>query len=329
MKIALLMDGKLRPSIISDKTLAKLKELGEVSVNETDKTEIETIKQIIKNADIAITSWGNTQMTAEILDCAPNLKLVAHAAGSVKGIVSDELYKRNIKIVSCARVLSHGVSETALGLTISAAKNIFNFNEDIKNGGWVDDYSVITELFDIKIGVVGCGFAGAHYIELLQNFDVDIMAYDPFVPAEKIEKLGAQKVDLETIFRESDIISLHAPSIESTHHMINHSTLGMMKDRVILINTARGSLVDENALVEHMNSGKIKYACLDVTDPEPPLPDSPLRKIPNCIMTPHLAGLANNGKRKIGAYAYKEILRLLQGQPLESEITQDMLATIA
>ena len=181
MKIAVLMDAPLRATLLSEKTMARLAEWGEVAVNETDKAEKETVKQIIAGADIAITSWGVPQLDKEILDCAPNLRFVAHAAGSVKGIVSDELYARGIRVVSSARILSYGVSETALGLTICACKNVFAFNEEIRNGGWVEDYSVITELFDITVGVVGCGFAGSHYIELLQAFGVNVLAYDPLL----------------------------------------------------------------------------------------------------------------------------------------------------
>ena len=130
MKIAVLMDAPLRATLLSEKTMARLAEWGEVAVNETDKAEKETVKQIIAGADIAITSWGVPQLDKEILDCAPNLRFVAHAAGSVKGIVSDELYARGIRVVSSARILSYGVSETALGLTICACKNVFAFNEE-------------------------------------------------------------------------------------------------------------------------------------------------------------------------------------------------------
>jgi len=132
-----------------------------------------------------------------------------------------------------------------------------------------------------------------------------------------------------SLLAESDVVSLHAPALDSTRHMINGRALSLMKDRAILINTARGALVDEEALAQALRGGKLKYACLDVTDPEPPAADSSLRGIPNCIMTPHLAGLANNGKLKIGAHVADEIGRFLTGGALVSEITQAMLATIA
>lgn len=175
-------------------------------------------------------------------------------------------------------------------------QNVFAFNKSIHAGGWVTDYSVISEMFGLTIRVVGCGFAGAHYITLLHPFGVEVLAYDPLLSARQIAEMGARKVDLPILFSASDVVSLHAPSIGETHHMVDEQMLALMKDHAVLINTARGSLVNEAALAKLMRQGKLKYACLDVTDPEPPEADSPLRQIPNCILTPHLAGLANNGK---------------------------------
>lgn len=329
MKIAILMDAPLRPSLIGEKTMAGLRALGEVSLNETASADKETVKKVITDADVAITSWGVPALDEEILDCAPNLKFVAHAAGSVKGIVSDEFFKRGIRVVSSARILSMGVSETALGMTIAACKNFFAFNESLHQGGWVSDYSVITEVYDITVGVVGCGFAGSHYIELLQSFGVNVLAYDPLLDEGQIAALGAKKVDLATLLRESDVVSLHAPSLDSTYHLINQESLATMKDGAILINTARASLIDQEALVQALKSGKLKYACIDVYEQEPLNEDCPLRALPNCIMTPHIAGAANNGKRKIGAHVLAEIQRFAAGEALVSEITQEMLATMA
>lgn len=329
MKIAILIDPVLRPTILSQKVLDQLSDIGEIAVNTTGGMDTATVQTLIRNADVAVTSWGNGRLEKAELDCAPNLRLVVHAAGSVKGIVSDELFARQIRVSSCARVLSEGVSDTALGFTIAAAKNFFAFNEEIHRGGWVSDYSVVTELFDLRVGIVGFGFAGARYAALLRAFDVEVVVYDPFVPADKIEAVGAKKIELLPLLETSDIVSLHAPSIDSTHHMINAETIAAMKDGAILINTARGSLIDEAALAAALRAGKFKYACLDVTDPEPPAADSPLRGIAGCIMTPHIAGLANNGKLRIGAQVLAEIKRLLGGEPLTGEVTQAMLETMA
>ncbi len=329
MKIAMLLEEELRQDLFSQAAMEKLGQLGEVVCNETGKKDEETIGELLKGADIAISSWGTPQLTDALLRNAPELKLVAHAAGSVKGVVSDELYAKGIRVISSACVLSRGVSEMAMGLAIAAAKNVFAYNSSIHAGNWPSDKKAVSELFDINVGVVGCGFAGAHFIELLQDYGVHVLAYDPGVSEETLQALGAKKVELEEVFRQSDILSLHAPSIDATKHMVNEETLGWMKEDAILINTARGSLIDEDALYRCMKGGKLKYACLDVTDPEPPATDHPLFELSNCIFTPHVAGLANNGKRKIGVHVCQEIERFEKGEPLETEVTKEMLATIA
>ncbi|MCD8325281.1 MAG: hydroxyacid dehydrogenase [Lachnospiraceae bacterium] len=327
MKIAMLLDQVICPQVISERTAGQLAELGDLSWNETRENELENAKWVLKGADIAVTSWGSPRMTAELLDVAPNLKLIVHAAGSVKSIVTDEMYDRGIRIVSSARVLSEGVSETALGMTIACAKNLFALNQETHAGGW--SHTGITEMYELTIGIVGFGMAGRHYAELLQPFLVDVIAYDPGVTAQEMAALGVRKVELAEVFSESDIVSLHAPELESTWHIVNEKSLSTMKDGAILINTARGSLVDEDALANALRTGKLKCACLDVTSPEPPALDSPLRSLDNCILTPHLAGQANNGLRKLGYHCLWEIRHFLDGEPLNGEVTRDMLGTIA
>ena len=172
--------------------------------------------------------------------------------------------------------------------------------------------------------------AGSHYMELLQMFDVEILLNDPFISAEDAQKrFNAKKVELDELLRTADVVSIHAPSIPETYHMFNRDTLALMKKDAVLINTARGSIIDEEALYEHMKAGNLKYACLDVFDPEPPRADHPLRTLPNCIMTPHLAGLTHNGLLRIGSHCVSEIERYLNGQPLTTEVIQQQLSTMA
>jgi len=328
MKIALVQSKDSLPSIFSPKALELLGNMGELIYNDGAGTP-EQVKKTIKGSDIAITSWGNGLFTEDILNEAPDLKLIAHAAGTVKVIVTDSVWERGIRVTGSPKPLGEGVGETALGFTISASKNFYNSSSAIHTGGWNSGNSAVKELCDIVIGVVGAGWAGRHYIKLLKNFDVDVILYDPFVDEQQAKELGVKKVDFETLLKESDIVSIHAPSIPETNHMFNANTLALMKKDAVLINTARGSLLDETALVEHMKAGNLKYACLDVYDPEPPAVDSPLRGIPNIIMLPHIAGATNNGKRKIGMHIVKEIELYLAGKRMECEVTRDMLATMA
>lgn len=323
-KIAFIMSPETRDMVISKKMLATLEQDFELQFNDGCSQ-----KEALRGADIAVTSWGNTTLGADELDMAPDLRLVCHAAGSVKPIVSDELWRRGIRVTSSNAPLGVGVAETALGFTLSASKNFYTLNANIKNGGWAEGKENIRELYDLTIGVVGFGWAGRHYATLMRNFLVDVIVYDPFISEEAIASVNAQKVGLEELLKQSDIVSLHAPSIPSTNHIINKDTLALMKRDAVLINTARGTLIDEGALCTHMEAGNLKYACLDVTDPEPPAADSRLRTIPNIIITPHLAGLSQNGLKRIGRHVREEIIRFLSGKPMVAEVTQDMLSRMA
>ncbi|MBE6931512.1 MAG: hydroxyacid dehydrogenase [Ruminococcaceae bacterium] len=329
MKIALLQSNSTVKNIFSDRALNLLRTYGDVVINDSESTEPDQIKKVIEGADVAITSWGNTNLTKDILDCCPNLGLIMHAAGSIKPVVSDTVWERGIRVSGSPKPLGMGVAETALGFTISASKNFYNLNVNCHNGGWVEGKENIRELFDLRVGVLGSGWAGAHYLRLLQNFDVETVLYDPYCSEEKAASLKTRLVSFEELLRTSDIISIHAPSIPETDNMFRAETLAMMKKDAILINTARGSIVNEDDLYAHMKAGNLKYACLDVFKPEPPVADHPLRSLPNVIITPHLAGLTTNGLKRIGMHSAEEIGRYINGERMLCEVTQDMLATMA
>lgn len=329
MKLAILISASLRVKLFTENVLSQIRSQGELVMNEGEDCSEEHSKQLMKDADVVITSWGSVRLTADILDEAPNLKLVVHAAGSVKGVVSDELFARGIRVVSCARVLSEGVSEMALGMTIAATKDIFRQNTLIHSGGWGEDKSLVNEVYEMTIGIIGFGFAGRHYAELLRAFGVTVLVYDPYCQEELINTYRAEKVDLDELLERSDIISLHAADIPETRHIINATSLAKMKDSAILINTARGALIDEAALETALEAGKFKYVCLDVTDPEPPTADHPLKRFERVIFTPHIAGLVSNGQLKIGAMSCSEIKSFNTDGTLSAEVTEEQLARMA
>lgn len=328
MKIAMILDQEWQEKFFTAKAMEKLASMAELSIIEGAPT-YEKVKAAIKDADFAITSWGNEGVSfpADILDQCPNLKMIMHAGGSVKGIVSDEVWERGIRVACCTHSLGIGVAETALGFAISASKNFYQLSDEIHAGG----YSAhdIKELYNIKVGVISAGFVGRHFIKLMHNFRVEILLYDPTVNEERAAELGVTKMEFEDLLRESDIVSIHAPTLPETHHLFNADTLKLMKKDAVLINTSRGWLIDEKALYEHMAAGNLKYACLDVYDPEPPLADNPLRTLKNVILTPHLAGLKANGLARLGDDSVRQIENFLAGKPLECEVTKEMLATIA
>lgn len=289
----------------------------------------EKAAKAIAGSNIAITSWGSLKFEKELLDNAPELKMVCHAAGSVKPIVSDEIWTRGIKLTSSAAAISIGVAEHSLGLILSTMKNCYTMNDLMKSNKDTEaERENIVETFGITVGVVGCGFAGSHLVKLLNMFEVNTLVYDPFKSEEEIKSMGAQKAELDEIMSKSSVVALHAPELPSTRHMINKDNLKLLPNNAIIVNTARGSLINEDDLIAELKKRPIR-AALDVTDPEPPLPESELRTLPNVILTPHIAGVAANNIQRIGHLVVEEIERFIADNEQKHEVTQEMCSMIA
>ena len=328
MKIALIASNRKRAQIFPPHLLEILAQHGELAINEGGNTP-EDILPVMKDADIVITSWGSPHLTKEYLDVAPNLKLILHAAGTVAPIMDDEIWRRGIRVICAGIAIARGVAETTLGLMIAASTDFFRLNDQVHAGGWAGGVDqTVVDLCDITIGIIGGGMTGKLVIQLLKMYEVDIVVYDPYVTEETCRELGVRKVELEELLRISDIVSLHASAIPETHHMINAETLKLMKKDAGFINTSRGMLVDEKALYEHMAAGNLRFACLDVTDPEPPVFDNPLRKLSNVIFLPHIAGVVNNGLIRMGRHVIKELELYEAGKPAIHEIKEDIMFRI-
>ncbi|ALS29898.1 D-isomer specific 2-hydroxyacid dehydrogenase [Paenibacillus sp. 32O-W] len=258
-KIAMLLNPAVRSRVFAAAALERMSRLANELAVPAEPLSPEGSAALIRGAEAAVTSWMSPQLNEELLDEAPDLKIVLHAAGSVKPVVSEALQARGIRVVSAASVLSRGVAETALGLTIVSLKNIWDIADRTRDGDWWNNRadetrSRIRELFGVTIGCIGAGQAGRRYLELLRHFRVDVLLYDPTVSAEQAVRLGARSVSLEELMAASDVVTVLAPEIPATYHMINERTLSAMKDDAILINLARGSLVDEQALRRRLSA---------------------------------------------------------------------------
>lgn len=332
MRVAITLNRDLARKLFHPSNLEFLESFA--SFNDIDmlpeRLSEEDMIALLKDADACIASWGTPRFTEAVVGSAPKLKLIAYSAGSVKPIVSDAVWERGIRVTTSAPAIAIDVAEFTIALIIISLKRVLQFGEKTRKGAWKDkeELSKAKELYGLNIGIVGAGFVGREVIRLLKNFEVSILLYDPYVSEEEARKLGARKVSLEELMSASDLVSLHAPSLPQTHHMINGSNLKLLKDGAVLINTARGALIDEDALIEELKKGRI-FACLDVTDPEPPSPENPLRTLPNVLLTPHIAGSIANGLYRVARYAIEEIYRMYKGEPLRYEIRKEMLDRIA
>jgi len=283
---------------------------------------------LLPQADACITSWDVAQLDAEVMAAAPNLKAMAHMGGSVKRFVSDALWEQGVHVTTAGLALARDVAETTLGLMIVGMKRIWPLGQHVRDGGWRESpYWPSRELHHKTVGIIGASNVGRHVIELLKPFAANTLLYDPFVPAEEAEQLGVAKTELDELLRRADVVSLHAPAKPATYHLLNTERLAMMKDDALLINTARGTLIDEAALIAELGKGRF-FAFLDVTDPEPPAADSPLRRLENVVVTPHLAGCIEDCSR-MGELAVEELRRFFAGEPPIYRITRAMLSRVA
>ena len=291
----------------------------------------EELLTLLPQADACITSWGVACLDADVIAAAPRLRAMAHMGSSVKRFVSDAFWRQDIHLTSAGIALARDVAETTLGLMIVGQKRIWPLGRHVREGGWRDypvwDKWSSRELYRKKVGIIGASNVGRYVIEFLKPFGPEILLYDPFVSESEAADLGALKMALDELLRLSDVVSLHAPANENTTHMLNAERLKLMKDDALLINTARGTLIDEPALVSELVKGRF-FAFLDVTDPEPPLADSPLRKLENVVVTPHIAGCIENCSR-MGELAVEELRRFFAGEAAIYPITPALLNMIA
>lgn len=284
--------------------------------------------QLLPQADACITSWDVAPLDTEVLQAAPRLKAMVHMGGSINHLVTNAVWERGIRVFGASPALAQDVAETTLGMIIVGMKRVIPLSNHVRDGGWRESpYWPARELHGKTVGIIGASHVGQWIIRLLEPFKNRVLLYDPYLPSEEAARLGAKKADLDELVQQADVISLHAPAKPETHHLLNARRLALMKDNALIVNTARGTLIDEEALIAELEKGRL-VAILDVTDPEPPAPDSPLRKLENVAVTPHLAGCIEDCSR-LSEMAAEELRRFFVGEPPLYEITPEMLSRIA
>ncbi len=207
------------------------------------------------------------------------------------------------------------VAEHALALLLACSKSVTTLNERMHTGHWDKSTHKSLELKGRTLGLVGLGAIGRQVADFAQAFGMKVIGYDPY--ASQLPNF-IELVDLETLWRTSDAISLHCPLTEENTHLINLDTIQKMKSGVMIINTARGGLIDEQALLDGLRSGKIKFAGIDSFKQEPPAQDHPFFGHPQIILTPHIGGVSSDAYINMGCGAARNIIEVLKMQPAMS-----------
>jgi len=289
------------------------------------------VAEALAEAEVLFTCWGATPLTAEVLAAAPRLRAVVHAAGSVKHHITDACWERGIAVTSAAGANALPVAEFTIAAILFANKRVLHSADRYRALRTEHDW--LAELdgsgnYRRTIGIIGASRIGRRVIELLRPFDLDVLLYDPYVDEAEADRLGVRLSSLDELCANSSVVSVHAPQLPETRHLIGAAQLSAMAAGTTLINTSRGSLVDEDALLPELVSGRL-HAVLDVTDPELPPAGSPLYELPNVLLTPHVAGSLGGELHRMADQALDELERYVQRQPFADPVRAGALTRSA
>jgi phosphoglycerate dehydrogenase-like enzyme len=308
-----------------------LKKIGKyVEINPTFVTEnkISTYHESLKKVEIIFSGWGCPRIDEHCLHMMPELKIVFYGAGSVRGIVTDEFWKRGIRITSAWGANAVPVVEYTLASILFGLKGAFQQSQYYrrqKDGGRLP----VRGAYHSTVGLVSLGMIAKQLIRKLKPFDLNIIAYDPFITKDEAKKMGIEIVSLEELFIQADVVSLHTPWLPETEGLITGELLRKLKPYSIFINTARGAIVREDEMISVLQERPDIFAILDVTHPEPPREDSLLFKLENVFLTPHIAGSLDNECFRMGQTMLEELRRYLRGEKLKFEILEEQARKLA
>ncbi len=283
-----------------------------VSRFELKYTEKEMI-ELCKDAD-AILAMTRDPITPALLDACPKLRIISKYGRGIDHLPIDAAAERGILITNTPISHSSTVAEFAFTLIIASMRKLPIYTGLLKKGKWRDTSVGGIELKGKTIGVVGFGAIGKALVKRLQNWEMEILVSDPIAIKEEVEAENAKLVDLEILLNKSDVITLHVPLLPSTKGLIGKKEIDIMKNGVFFVNTSRGALVDEPALIEALKSGKVAGAGLDVFAKEPLDMSSPLRSMENVICTPHESGTAKESSYRISEQGTINCVTALQGE---------------
>lgn len=274
-------------------------------------------------------TWGMPTFTEdEIKTYLPNLKAIFYGAGSVQNFARPFL-NCGVKVFSAWAANAIPVAEFTVAQIILANKGFFKTMRFTDRAVARKETEKFSGNYDVKIGIIGAGMIGKLVIHMLKQYNLEVLVFDPFLPDEKAEELGVEKVSLERIFKECQVVSNHLANNAQTQGMLGGKLLESMLPNATFINTGRGAQVVEQDLINTLKSRPDLTALLDVTFPEPPEEGSELYTLANCILTPHIAGSEGNEVRRMGQYMLEQYKAFCAGEPCKYEVTKEMLATMA
>jgi len=331
-KAILLSDWERIKYVYSPEVLEILSRESELDRGYYTHEDLKNDPEKFKNTEIIFSTWGMPALTEdEISEFFPKLECLFYAAGSVQRFARPFLNK-GVKVFSAWAANGIPVAEYTVSQILLANKGFFRHSYLLKNqrhGEYEPLKKIYPGNYNANVGLIGCGMIGSLVSEMLKNYKLNVYVYDPYLSDEKAEKLNVIKCTLEEIFSECDVVSNHLPDIASTKKLIKYDHFKSMKPYATFINTGRGAQLDESELAAALSERPDLTAILDVTVNEPPLSDSPFYTLPNCILTPHIAGSLSKEVVRMSEYMADEFIRYKNGEKCLYEVDMKMLETMA
>jgi phosphoglycerate dehydrogenase-like enzyme len=282
------------------------------------------------DSQVLITAADCPKLTDEVLAPLPRLGLIAHSGGSVKGFVTPAVFRRNISVTTAADGVASAVAELCLGSCLNLLRNVYLLDRALSSGETWDEARRMAqgrELASQHVGVIGASRTGRKFIGMVRHLCAAVRVFDPYLTDAAAQELGVVRSDLDVLMAESTVVSLNAPVTEQTRRMIGRHELSLLRDGAIVINTSRAEIVDTDALLAELRSGRIS-AALDVFSVEPIPRNDPLLSMRNVLITPHIGGMTNEGRWKQGRIVVDQVRRYAEGRPLSTLVQQDDLPRI-
>lgn len=282
----------------------------------------EALRSNVADADVLVTALST--VSAEVLDAGDRLAYVVKPGVGIDNVDVDAATERGIVVTRAPGVNDEGIAEHTIGLAIALNTRMVPADRRLREGDWEYRQTLAgstTELLDETVGIVGLGAIGQRLAEIATAVGMEVLAHDPYVDEETARDCGAELVALDDLLERSRYVSINCLLTEETHHLISTPEFERMRDEAVLINTARGPIVDEDALVAALEAGEIAGAGLDVFEEEPPDPGNPLFDRDDVVVTPHIAGTTREGFDRLGRMAAEDVARFFRGDPfVESHV---------
>ncbi|GAB3473632.1 hydroxyacid dehydrogenase [Amycolatopsis cihanbeyliensis] len=330
-RAALAMATDAASAVLDETALRALRQVCDLADGVLDDFTVPETRETLRDVELLVTGWGCPPLDAAVLAGAPRLRAVAHTAGSVRAHVTGACWDRGIEVSSAAAANAAPVAEYTVAMILMSGKRVLERARGYRAGRVRDDWLAVPRHvgnFRRTVGILSASMIGRRVIELLRPYDLRVLVHDPYVSAAGMARLGAEVVSLTDLFARSDVVSVHAPLLPETRGLVGRELIGSMRPDAVLINTARGAVLDQEALAEATAAGRIR-AILDVTEPEVLPPDHPLWDDDNVLITPHLAGSQGNEWGRLAELAIAEVTRWASGEGFAHPVRREQMGVIA